>query len=280
MDVILVTGSNAGLGYEIIRALCRSNKPYNILLSGRSLPKVQQAITSVKEEYPSSTSTISPLQIDIEDDGSIHRAFEEVQAKFGKVDALVNNAGIYQVGFSQSRTFSSSSTGGQLDQQLASGTMTMRQMWNQSWSLNTASTQVMTSTFMPLLLQSSNPRLLFIASGTSTLTGTDNLVWPFNKSPSKGWPKPELGIGAYRASKTGMNMMMREWYRILKEDGVKVWCISPGFLATGLGGNQEANQKAGAGDPAVGGEFVREVVEGQRDGDVGKVITRQGVQAW
>lgn len=30
-------------------------------------------------------------------------------------------------------------------------------------------------------------------------------------------------------------MMMTQWTRILKEDNVKVWAISPGYLATGLG---------------------------------------------
>ena len=67
---------------------------------------------------------------------------------------------------------------------------------------------------------------------------------------------------------------------MLKEDSVKVWCISPGFLATGLGGTQEANKKFGAGDPAAAGQFVRSVLEGQRDDDVGRVIVRDGVQPW
>lgn len=67
---------------------------------------------------------------------------------------------------------------------------------------------------------------------------------------------------------------------MLKDDGVKVWSISPGFLATGLGGNQEASKSLGAGDPATAGEFVKNVLEGQRDGDVGRVLTRQGVQPW
>lgn len=40
------------------------------------------------------------------------------------------------------------------------------------------------------------------------------------------------------------------------------------------------NQAAGAGDPAVAGEFVRDVLQGQRDADVGKVILREGVQPW
>lgn len=157
----------------------------------------------------------------------------------------------------------------------------MRQMWNQSWNVNTVGTQIMTSVFIPLLLQSSNPRLLFITSGTSTLEGTENLALGVNRCPPKGWPKTNsYTIPAYRSSKTGMNMMMREWHRTLKEDGVKVWCISPGFLATGLGGNPEANKKMGAGDPAVAGTFVQSVLDGHRDGDTGKVILRDGVQPW
>lgn len=71
-----------------------------------------------------------------------------------------------------------------------------------------------------------------------------------------------------------------EWYRILKEDAVKVFCISPGFLATGLGGNQELYKRIGAGDPATAGPFVRSVLEGQRDSDVGRVLTRDGLQPW
>lgn len=57
---------------------------------------------------------------------------------------------------------------------------------------------------------------------------------------------------SYKSSKAGLNMMMVEWHRILQKDGVKVWSIAPGFLATGLGGNREALKSAGAGDPAKG----------------------------
>ena len=97
-EVILVTGANTGLGFQIIKALSASSKEYNILLAGRSLTKAQQAVKSAAEEFPSSLSKLWPIQIDIEDDDSIHKAFEEVQEKFGKVDALVNNAGICRNG--------------------------------------------------------------------------------------------------------------------------------------------------------------------------------------
>jgi NAD(P)-dependent dehydrogenase (short-subunit alcohol dehydrogenase family) len=156
----------------------------------------------------------------------------------------------------------------------------MREMWNKSWNVNTTGTNILTQTLVPLLLKSSDPRLIFITSGTSTLTEHGGEKLAIDKSPAKGWPKQGFSIPAYRSVKTGMNMMMREWARILKEDGVKVWCISPGFLATGLGGNAEMLKKMGALDPSIGASFIRDVVEGVRDGDVGKVIRRTDVQPW
>lgn len=89
-----------------------------------------------------------------------------------------------------------------------------------------------------------------------------------------------MNVAAYRSAKTGLNMMMREWDRILTKDGVKVFAISPGLLATNLGGNPEMLKKMGAGDPAVAGALFRDVLEGRRDGDVGKVVNRDGVQPW
>jgi NAD(P)-dependent dehydrogenase (short-subunit alcohol dehydrogenase family) len=82
---------------------------------------------------------------------------------------------------------------------------------------------------------------------------------------------------AYRSSKTALNMMMLEWERVLEPDDVRVFAISPGFLATGLGG---MGKELGAGDPSVGGVFIKDVVQGKRDEDAGKVINKDGVQPW
>ena len=157
----------------------------------------------------------------------------------------------------------------------------MRQVWNQSWNVNTTGTWIITHTFVPLILKSADPRLIFITSGTSILGEYGNSsAFRINHAPPKGWPKKEPAVSAYRSSKTGLNMIMREWTRILKEDGVKVWAISPGFLATGLGGNPELNKKIGALDPSIGASLVRDVVEGVRDQDTGKVVSRDGIQPW
>ena len=167
------------------------------------------------------------------------------------------------------------------DAELLAGRLSMREAWNKSWNLNTAGTHIMTHTFVPLLLKSSDPRLFFVTSGTSTLAETEDLSNRLSFAPAKGWPKKDdFAIPAYRSSKTGMNMMMREWSRVLREDGVKVFCISPGYLATGLGTDAEYHRARGALDPSVGGNFIKDVVEGARDQDAGKAIRRDMIQPW
>lgn len=137
---------------------------------------------------------------------------------------------------------------------------------------------------MSLLIASSSPRLLFVTSGLSSLTTcSDGLTSAFARAPvARGWPKPPVpSVTAYRASKTALNMLMLEYHRILQPDGVRVFCISPGFLATGLGGmGAERLRELGAGEPRLGGEFIRDVVEGKRDEDSGKVVHRDGLQPW
>jgi NAD(P)-dependent dehydrogenase (short-subunit alcohol dehydrogenase family) len=163
-----------------------------------------------------------------------------------------------------------------------SSTSAIRAAWNKSYSVNVTSTQVVTTTFMPLLLASSSPRLLFVTSGLSSLNTAANgkISATIRETSKRGWPKPFTPSQiAYRSSKTALNMMMLDWVRQLEPDGVKVFGISPGFLATGLSGmGSEFMRNIGAGDPSTGGDFIRDVVEGKRDEDAGKIINRDGVQ--
>lgn len=91
--VVLITGANTGIGYQIVRGLCGSDKSYNIILAGRSIDKVQNALASAQQEFPSTSSQLYALQVDIEHDDSIMAALETVKSKFDRLDALVNNAG-------------------------------------------------------------------------------------------------------------------------------------------------------------------------------------------
>jgi NAD(P)-dependent dehydrogenase (short-subunit alcohol dehydrogenase family) len=130
--------------------------------------------------------------------------------------------------------------------------MTAREGWLKAWSVNVVGAYAMTQTFLPLLIKSTDPRLLFITSGLSSLTIASDVNHPRYQIPPAGLPKPNMGQMSYKSSKAGLNMMMVEWHRILQKDGVKVWSIAPGLLATGLGGNREFLKQIGAGNPSIG----------------------------
>ena len=67
-------------------------------------------------------------------------------------------------------------------------------------------------------------------------------------------------------------MLMLDWNHKMKADGVKVWGVGPGMLATDLGNMKEKAKEMGAGHPSAGGDILRRVVEGERDADVGKIV--------
>lgn len=276
-EIIFITGANTGLGYETVKSLLQSSKPYTILLGGRSLDKANTAAENARKDFPETPSTIKTIQIDIEDDASIAAALEKVTSEYGYVDVLINNGGkLYIPPFEID--IPNLQAGGQFETKVMRKELTVREMWNKSWNVNTTGTYILTYNFVPLLLKSSSPRLLFITSGLSTLGEHGKNKSPLDRSPPKGWPKEPMAFGAtaYRSSKTGMNMMAKEWERVLKEDGVKVWAISPGFLATGLGLGVEFNKKFGAIDPSIGANFVRDVVEGKDNSGYRTKIGEEG----
>ncbi len=154
----------------------------------------------------------------------------------------------------------------------------MREAWSQMFDVNVTGAQVLTHKFVPLLLKSGDPRLVFLTSGLAQLETMSKGYYP-GPAPKAGWPKTAyMNPEGYRVTKTGLNMMMLNWHCALKEDGVKVWSLSPGMLATNLGGIKERLKAMGAGHPSIGGNLLTEIVEGKRDADVGKVVNLDGVQ--
>lgn len=93
--IVLVTGAAAGIGLEAVKALLSSeHASYEILLSARKLTQAQAASEQVAAGYPSSSSGVVPLELDVESDESIEAAANHVKANYGRLDALINNAGL------------------------------------------------------------------------------------------------------------------------------------------------------------------------------------------
>jgi NAD(P)-dependent dehydrogenase (short-subunit alcohol dehydrogenase family) len=92
--IILITGANTGLGLATVNALSASQNNYTILLGGRSLEKAKKAASQV-EAGARGDMIVEPVQIDIEDDSSIESLVRFVTEKYGRLDVLINNAGMF-----------------------------------------------------------------------------------------------------------------------------------------------------------------------------------------
>ena len=87
--VALVTGANKGIGFAIVRALCRQFQG-DVVLTARDEPRGRAAVQQLQAEG------LSPLfhQLDIDDRQSIRALRDFLRKEYGGLNVLVNNAGI------------------------------------------------------------------------------------------------------------------------------------------------------------------------------------------
>ncbi|KAK2774327.1 hypothetical protein FQN52_004268 [Onygenales sp. PD_12] len=261
--IVLITGATNGIGYETVKAFLQSPNPYHVFLGSRSAKKGNETLAKIRAECPSTTNTVEVLQIDLNSDESIEKAFEQVRDTRDCVDILINNAGA------------------SFDEEFRQGKTSLRDCFNRAYDVNVSGTNVVTWTFMPLLLKSTERRLLFVA-GLSQMTQAAESYFPTPTQPA-GWPKNiAFETIGYRCSKTALSMLMLDWNHKLKEDGVKVFSVSPGLCATGLGGlGEDLFKVVGAAEhPREGARRLIAVAEGGRDEDCGRIIQDDGLLPW
>lgn len=169
--------------------------------------------------------------------------------------------------------------GATFDIEYLRGNVGLRDCFNNAYDVNVAGTHVMTATFVPLLLKSNDPRIIFVA-GLSNINQASEKYFPTPPQPA-GWPKKiDFETIGYRCSKLALSMLMLDWNHKLQADGVKVCSVGPGMLATNLGNMREEVIKMGLGHPRIGGDIIKRVAEGERDSDMGKIIIRDGILPW
>ncbi|CAG8260738.1 unnamed protein product [Penicillium salamii] len=90
-QVILVTGGNAGLGFETIKELSK-HRPAHIYLAARSAEKAVKAIQDMRES-DDVTAPISFLPLDLSSFDSVKKAASKFNQEESRLDILINNAG-------------------------------------------------------------------------------------------------------------------------------------------------------------------------------------------
>ena len=142
-DVVLISGGNTGIGYEIVKKLGLENPSYHILMGCRDLSKGKKAISTL----PAGIS-VSPIQLDVTSDTAIAECVDSVSKTYGRLDVLINNAGYLGTG------------------------ITLREQYTSILSVNTVSAACLTDAFLPHLKKATHPRIVFVTSSLGSLTRT------------------------------------------------------------------------------------------------------------
>lgn len=189
--IALVTGANRGIGKEVCRQLAQ--RGFLALLTARDLRKAQAACQDL------ALQNIQPAQLDVADAASIDRLRAELDARYGRLDALVNNAAIHYDHWQSA-----------LNADL--------QVVSEAIATNLYGPWRLAKAFAPLLKKSAQPRIVNVSSGSGALAA--------------------MGAGppAHNVSKTALNALTRMLAAELADAGVLVNAICPGWVATEMGG--------------------------------------------
>jgi NAD(P)-dependent dehydrogenase (short-subunit alcohol dehydrogenase family) len=204
--VALVTGANKGIGLQIAKDLAAHG--FTVLVGSRNLKHGEAAAKSVG-------ANARALQLDVTNQASIAAAAERIRNELGRLDVLVNNAGISHAG----------KPGRPLPEIAQSGLMSVVSLdeVRKVWETNVFGVIAVTQAMLPLLREAPAARIVNIGS-----TG-GSLAW--NSDPKN--PHRAM-FGTYSSSKTALNAITLAFAFALESTGIKVNAACPGFTSTDL----------------------------------------------
>ncbi|MDB5615559.1 MAG: short-chain dehydrogenase/reductase [Devosia sp.] len=205
--IALVTGANQGVGLQLTKELVASGA--TVLLGSRNL---ERGIAAAAEVGAGAV----PIQIDVTDLASIAAAAERIRSEFGRLDLLVNNAGI-----SNART-------GKVTMADYAGTSAASVVSIDEvraiWDTNVFGVLAVYQAMLPLLRLSTDARIVNVSSGVGSLAANADPAFPYRSIYAPG----------YAASKTALNGITLAMMIELEGSGIKVNLVSPGFTSTAL----------------------------------------------
>jgi NAD(P)-dependent dehydrogenase (short-subunit alcohol dehydrogenase family) len=228
--IALVTGANKGIGLEIARQLGEAG--IAVIIGARDPGRGKMAVAALSAQGLAAEF----LPLDVTDADSIAAAARQIEAAHGRLDILINNAGIVDPADGPPSMAS---------------TAAVRRIMETNFIGALAVSQAM----LGLLRRSAAGRIVNLASSLGSLA--------VNGDPTSPYYAARL-IG-YNASKAALNMLTVQLSQELADTDVVVNSVSPGFVKTDLTGLGFMTPEEGArlpvhyalmGSDAVSGRFV------------------------
>jgi NAD(P)-dependent dehydrogenase (short-subunit alcohol dehydrogenase family) len=233
MNSVLITGANRSIGLETAKQL--SKKGLFVYLGTRDLAKGEEV---VKELSQGGYTNIKAIQIDVTNADSVLAAKNVVEKEQGKLDILINNAGVL----------------GDVPQDPSTTSLERIQ---QTFDTNFFGVIRVTQTFLDLLKKSDSPRISNITSGLGSLNLHSDPTWKY------------YGIKpiSYVSSKASLNAFTVTLAYELRDLPFKVNSIDPGYTAT------DFNHFSGPGSIESAATFIIKHTVTDENGPTGKFFS-------
>jgi NAD(P)-dependent dehydrogenase (short-subunit alcohol dehydrogenase family) len=244
--IALVTGASRGLGLETARRLGRQEGS-TVIVGARAAAAGERAVHELREEGIDAERVL----LDVTSPASVADAADRVAARHGRLDVLVNNAGILPEA-------TEGTDNGPIDVE----------MFRRTFDTNVFGAVSVAQHFLPLLRRSPAGRIVNVSSTMGSLADQLN----------PGSPYYGVVVPAYQGSKAALNASTVALAKTLADTDIKVNSVCPGWLQTDLGG---AENRAAAPTPASdGAEVVAAMACVPDDGPTGSFVDRDGPVAW
>ncbi|WP_417710763.1 SDR family NAD(P)-dependent oxidoreductase [Roseibium aggregatum] len=243
--VALITGANQGIGLQIAKDLAAAG--LIVLIGARDLAKGQIAAEEIGE-------MAHAIQLDVTDQTSIDAAVARIAQEFGRLDVLMNNAGI-----SRAQPDQPFSVAVQTNLLTKAPLADVRKVFD----TNVFGVIAVTQAMLPLLREAPAGRIVITGSSGASLT--------LNSDPSNDHRRM---FGNYSVSKAAAHAVMLAFALALEDTRIKVNAACPGFTSTALNNfNGTRSVEEGARAP------VRLALIGD-DGPTGGFFDEDGPVAW